>query len=250
MPMIVPNYVPDPLEVPGNVTLEKYRIRLKFIRSVCWWFSGSVAFVAIIAALAPHQSRLDLLFYAWLGQILLSDIIRVSIRGSRFEAQFSAICLPGILIVEGLILGVLHHQGYPTGAALAGLVCIPLYTAVAGRDFSFLGCFFLCLIPSSIIISAYALVMGHPGMDVARALGWNLVVLSYVVYDQSQILFRRRTNEVVGAVVDLHRDMLNIFGYIPRVIRHWNKHHIWLDFPLELHFKPSEFLKSSAKKAE
>ena len=28
-------------------------------------------------------------------------------------------------------------------------------------------------------------------------------------------------------VTDLYRDVLNIFGYIPRVVQHWHKHRIW-----------------------
>ena len=32
--MYVPNYIPPPLEVPRNVTQEKYLIRVRFIRRV------------------------------------------------------------------------------------------------------------------------------------------------------------------------------------------------------------------------
>lgn len=47
--MYVPNYVPEPLEVPANVTLDRYPVRLAFIRRVTLLHAASLCLVAGIA---------------------------------------------------------------------------------------------------------------------------------------------------------------------------------------------------------
>jgi hypothetical protein len=47
------------------------------------------------------------------------------------------------------------------------------------------------------------------------------------VYDNASLLARRRLGEELGAVVDLYRDVLNVFGWVVRVLAHWRKHRIW-----------------------
>ena len=49
--MYVHNYVPDPLEVPNNVSEERYALRLKFIRKVSLFHGLSVLAIAAISQL-------------------------------------------------------------------------------------------------------------------------------------------------------------------------------------------------------
>ena len=61
----------------------------------------------------------------------------------------------------------------------------------------------------------------------AQALSWNAIYLTFYVYDLASLLARRRIGEEWAAVVDLYRDVLNVFGWIVRVFAHWRKHKIW-----------------------
>jgi hypothetical protein len=51
----------------------------------------------------------------------------------------------------------------------------------------------------------------------------------YFAYDLASLMSRRRRGEEAAAVVDLYRDVFNVFGYVPRVIAHWHRHRIWQD---------------------
>jgi hypothetical protein len=57
------------------------------------------------------------------------------------------------------------------------------------------------------------------------------------VYDLAALMSRRRQHETWAAVADLFRDVLNVFGYSYRVVRHWRRHRILNDFTPENPFK-------------
>jgi len=120
-----------------------------------------------------------------------------------------------------------YYAGFPIWSAVYGVGFAYIYTFVCGRDFSFVGQFVLSLIVSSVALSLLSLALNHKGIYAAEALGWNAIFLSYFVYDGASLLSRRRVGEEIAAVVDLYRDVINFFGYVPRVVHHWHKHRIW-----------------------
>lgn len=225
--MYVHNFVPDPLEVPGNVTEERYAERLAFIRRVTALHAVSACAVAGVAASSIQFPALGrtLLF---LGLTLLAlCILRIVFRGTRTEAAVACAFLPLLIAVVGSAAGSASNLGLPVWSAAVGLCSALTYAMLCGRDFSFVGQFALSLIASSTAVSIGAIELGLDREHAAMALAWNAVYLSYYVYDLASLLARRRKNEELAAVVDLYRDVLNVFGWIVRVIAHWRQHRIW-----------------------
>jgi hypothetical protein len=225
--MYVPNYIPQPLEVPGNVTEQPYCARLKFIRQVAILHLASFAIIAAIAyaPLPPVPVPDSMLAFGIC--ILVLSIVRITFRRSRVEAAISTSFLPILLVVSGLFCRGLEQSGGPPWPMAVGALCAVLYALFCGRDFSFVGQYFLSLIVSSIAVSGLCrLYEVQPG-KAEIALLVNTAYLSYLVYDSASLLARRRLGDQLAAVVDLYRDVFNIFGYVPRVVSHWRKHRIW-----------------------
>lgn len=238
--MYVPNYVPEPLEVPGNITLEKYRYRVNFIRKVVLWHAVSVAVLTVWTVLAPKTGSAAFWGICLVGAILAADFARIALRGGDSEWWVSAGFLLPILTFFGLLLNHWIEGGFPAWASVIGCVCLTIYTLVAGRDFSFPGAFALSWPVSSLIVFLVARAMELPTSGIVGALVLNSVTLGYLIFDLASLLPRRRRNEVAGAVADLYRDVFNIFGYVPRVITHWRKHRILDDLPFELKIRLDE----------
>ncbi len=225
--MYVPNYIPDPIEIPRNVTQEPYLARVAFIKRV-----ASLHFATLVIVLAIAYSPIGLpTAMAWwpLAVMILGlAVIRVALRRGAKEAKVSSILLIPLLIVVGLALNPVVLSGRPLWTLILGPGFALVYCILCGRDFSFVGQYLLSLIASSTTIAALA-VMAPSSIDNARfGLIVNAAYLTYWVYDLASLLARRRLGEEFAAVVDLYRDVLNIFGYIARCIGHWRKHRIWV----------------------
>lgn len=226
--MVVPNYVPEPIEIPDNVTEQAYPARLKFIRRM----QGlQVISVAVIAGLAT-MSWIPVIPIINIGITLLALLIvlclvRIALRSTRKEAPSSCAFLPILIAVLVIAAKSIAAAGFPIWSVMFGLGFAYIYTILCGRDFSFVGQIVLSLIASSVALAALSLAMGHQGLYAGEALAWNAVALTYFVYDGASLLSRRRVGEEMAAVIDLYRDVLNLFGYVPRVVHHWHKHRIW-----------------------
>jgi FtsH-binding integral membrane protein len=225
--VIVPNYVPDPLEVPGNVTELPYMARLRFIRTVTLLFLGSVLVVSGFLFLPIPELGLAVSLPLLAAILVGLELWRILARGKRIEGVISSAML--LAVIPGLALVVRDVQtlGWPVWQMLAGPVCLALYTVLCGRDHSFVGAFLMSLIGSCVAVAAVSDSLGHSARQSTFALLTNAALLSYVVYDLASLLSRRRRGEELAAVTDLYRDVFNIFGYLIRVARHWRKHRIW-----------------------
>lgn len=224
--MYVHNYVPEPLEVPGNVTQERYPLRLAFIRKVSLIHATSALGVAAMIPFLPAIS-FGRAMYLWLALTLILAVLRITFRGVKPEVVATSALFPLLLVAVALVIRAGLARGWPIWSAGIGLSCAVIYAMLCGRDFSFVGQFLLALIVSSMAIAYCDLQLGLMRGRAAEALAWNAAYLFYYVYDLASLMARRRIGEEFAAAADLYRDVVNIFGYIVRVIAHWRRHRIW-----------------------
>jgi hypothetical protein len=163
-----------------------------------------------------------------IAALILLDLLRIRLRGKPLEAKLSSFFLLPMLALAGWSAADLSRHGWPSWAVLCGGMAVLVYTMICGRDFSFVGCFALSLLVSSISIFGITVSLNLPSEVASRALLLNLIYLCYSVYDLASLLARRRENEQLAAVVDLYRDFFNFLGYFWRCLNHWKKHKIWV----------------------
>lgn len=225
--MIVPNYVPEPLEVPNNIAEAPYAFRLRFIRRVMFLHLGTVGGIVLLTGNAWPQSGVVGVGLAFILVVIGLDFWRIAARSSRSEGIVSAGFLPVVVALASWLAVELQRIGFPVWAPLTGLLGACLYALLCGRDFSFAGCFLLSWILSSVAIAWRIIHLGLPVTQAAVALASNTAYLSYYLYDLASLLARRRKGEEWAATVDLYRDIFNVFGFVVRCVRHWRKHRIW-----------------------
>lgn len=235
--MYVPNYVPEPEQIPGCVTTERYHDRLKFIRGTLWRFIGSLGMIVGVGLLVPKNVDVLPATLALLAILLLVSGIRSLFRGTDSEPKLTAWSLPLVVVMFAVVSRSWTAAYFPTWSILAGVACFGIYAAVCGRDFSFVGGYVLSLIASSVFIAFIMVSEKMTSQRSAQALLWNAGALSYLVYDLASLLSRRRKTESWAAVVDLYRDVFNFIGYFPRVMIHWNRHRILNDLNIDNPFR-------------
>ena len=235
--MYVPNYVPEPEQIPGSVTKEPYDLRLTFIRHVLSRFVGSIAIVVGIGLLMPANKDYMPATGALLALLLLVSGIRTVMRGTDLEPKLTAFSLPLVILVFAAATRTWTAAQFPAWSILAGISCFGVYSAACGRDFSFVGGYTLSLIVSSVFIAFVMVEERMTSQRSAQALIWNAAGLFYLVYDLAALLSRRKTTEGWAAVADLYRDVFNFLGYFPRVLIHWNRHRILNDLTIDNPFR-------------
>lgn len=226
--MYVPNFVPEPLQIPGNVAEAPYRRRLVFVRraSALHFLTVGVAagFSFLPAPAVGPGPPLVLL----VGCLTLLQGTRAVARGRAHENRLSALPFLGTLLAAGLLAREAERVGVPLWPAALGVAVTQGYSALCGRDYSFVGCGALSGILTTILTAAIAHRSGEPPVAAIIA---GLVACVYVPYDLASLLSRRREGDEAGAVVDLWRDLLNGLGWVPRVIAHQRRHRIWGESP-------------------
>lgn len=225
--MNVPPYVPEPIQVPGNVAREPHTVMLGFVRRVSVMHAGSLA-IAYGIAFAPFPA-LPLQPASVLAAALLAclSLVRTATRPSRLDLRLSLVVFPFLLVTLGWVLRGAMDEGLPVWSPLAGIGTALVYTFVCGRDYSFVGNLVLSALVSSIGLAAASMALGVPSLLSTEALAINVAYLFYWVYDLASLLTRRRLGEEAGAVVDLYRDVLNGITYPVQLLRHWRESRIW-----------------------
>jgi FtsH-binding integral membrane protein len=225
--MNVPPFIPQPIEIPGNVSEEPRAVFLVFVRRAVTLHFASALCVVGIAFLPVAPLPLEFCGTWLLGVLVLLSIVRNTAKGRPVEFWLSVGISPALLVVMGLSARVLWDLKWPVWALGAGLFFSVVYTWLSGRDHSFVGQYVLSLIASTVfIVIVQRTVPEVSGHQTAAVVG-NAVFLFYFVYDLAAIVTRRRKGEELAAVVDLYRDFLNGLTYSVRVWRHWQKHKIW-----------------------
>ena len=225
--MYVPNYIPDQVEVPGNVAEDPYFARLHFIRRVALLHLGSLAGISVLTNLSFPDMGLNQALFALALCLTGLDLVRIALRGKPAEAKISALCLPVVLVLVAWGIREISIGGWPVFPPVIGATCVVIYTILSGRDFSFMGCCLLSLIASSAAVAGFANIADYDRSRAAFALGSNALFVIYWVYDMASLQARRRQGDELAAVVDLYRDVFNFFGYAVRMVKHWRKHKIW-----------------------
>ncbi|MFY9235250.1 MAG: hypothetical protein WAO58_12430 [Fimbriimonadaceae bacterium] len=225
--MIVPPYVPDMLEVEGNVAGDAYAVRLHFLRKVSIWHYLSVLGVAAVAAAPLPTLPLSVSLSVFCATLLGLSVMRQLTKPRTVDQVYSSVLMPLLLISLAFVVRHVSGLGFPIWAPAIGLSCALAYTQISGRDFSFVWLYILTLADSSIIIWLLSLATPLSGMLVLEALLLNGAYLLYFTYDLACIQSRRRKTEIAGAVIDLYRDVLNFLTYSIRAVRHWKRYRIW-----------------------
>lgn len=225
--MNVPPFIPEPIEIPGNVAEQSRRLCLRFVRRTVAFHALSVLLIALVAALPVPWLPAEAPGLGALAALVALSAVRNLAKGYPADLRISILLSPFLWVMIGLAAGALARHGWPLWAPLVGVACSLLYTLLSGRDHSFVGQYVLSLAASSLAI---ALICREAGIGPPTSL-WaqaiNAVYLFYLVYDLAAVLTRRLPREEWGAVVDLYRDVLNILTYSLRVWLHWRKHRIW-----------------------
>ncbi len=225
--MNVPNYVPDQLEVPGNVAEQIYPLRMAFVKRVTLRHFVSISVIGLVSRLKFPALSLTEAIVVVVSLLLALELSRIVLRGKRIEANISTAVLPLVMASMGCLMQRLSGLGWPVWALLVGPLAAVIYSALCGRDYSFVGNYCLSVIASSVAIAAVGVQEHSSRQTVALGLVLNATYLFYVIYDLASIQSRRRIGEEWAAVTDLYRDVFNFSGYIRRVILHWQKHKIW-----------------------
>ena len=218
--MVVPNYIPDPIEVPNNVSDQKYALRVAFIGRVSILHALSILIVAGVAVLDLPRPNLTIDAILLGACLLVLSLVRIETRGTKADVIMSGALLPVLMLALAFTAKELQLRDIPAWAPLIGLATALTYTLLSGKDFSFIGQWFLAFIASNVAIAAIALTYHKDPTQAAKAIALNSVTLTYYVYDLASLLARRRIGEELGAVVDLYRDVLNFGGYFVRCLRH------------------------------
>ena len=231
--MYVPNYIPEPIEIPGNVSDAPWKVQLRFLRLFAAMVLGSLLLVLSFENIWSYQfaayrtSLWSLAIWTSVSIVGLS-LVRTFFRKSKWELLAT---IPIFLLVLDQIAKVsieLAKLGWPMNAALSGIFCATTYTFLCGRDFSFMGQWALSLICSSIGLAMWAVHFQWSGENASRVLALNFIFLTYFCADSARLMGRRKPSDVWLAVVDLFRDELNIFGYAIRCWKHWKRHQIFV----------------------
>lgn len=225
--MNVPPFIPQPIEVPGNVAEERRTVCLRFIRRTVTFHFLSAVGIVVVSLLPMPMVPLEVSGAVALALLLVLSMVRNLAKGYPADLKISVALAPIFWFFTGVALGSLGRSGLPVWAIGVGLPFSVAYTFLAGKDHSFMGHFALSLVASSIAIGAVVAIFNVPYPTSAWALAINAVYLSYFVYDLAAILTRRLPREEWGAVVDLYRDVLNVLTYSVRVYKHWKTHRIW-----------------------
>jgi hypothetical protein len=236
--MYVPNYVPEPEAMPGNVTQEPYAARLRFIRQTLYRFTLWVLLIAVLAYVIPKGYAQDVrLIPAWAVTLAALSLVRTAGRGRSWEVSTAPIQAVIAIVSTALATRAMSFASFPVWSILVGIGCFVLYAMFCGRDFSYVGGYVLALIASSTVISFVMIEEGLTSIQSQQAILWNAGALFYLVYDLASLMCRRKVGEITAATVDLFRDVFNLFGWVPRVIMHWHRHRILNDLSFELPFR-------------
>lgn len=219
--MYVQPYFPELQPTPGNVAAESYDCRLTFVRRTSWAFFFVTVIPVVIGAWGPVVG--NWFGHAWLALACLGALTatRRWYDHSRSVTVIESVIFFALLGSMGLLMRCLSPTGDAAVAIGFPLAFATLYSALCGRDHSFLGQFGIAGIATTVSILGLDYLAPRSFHDTTLTIIGALVFLFYYVYDLASLQQRRRANEWWKACIDLYRDCLNFLTYGVRVIHHW-----------------------------
>lgn len=185
---------------------------------------ATVLIAAYIAYTQALEATAEAIFVSVVGGLMVLTIIRALTKGGAIDAVFSLMVMPFVIWGTGHLAAMLMDLNWPMWSVLVVATLSAIYTAVCGRDFSFMGQYVISLI--AWMVAAIGLFLS--GMIPQHEIWTGLLIaslwLGYITYDTSMLLWRRRLGEEVAAVADLYRDTLNFITYPIRVVFHWRRY--------------------------
>lgn len=224
--MYVPPFVPQQIEISGNIATEPYLVRIGFIRRVVFLHLLSVGIVLGLSYLPRTMTLFQSGGLALIALLGLS-LVRGLVKGKQYEQVLSALIAPILFLGLSQVVALGPELGWPQWIVGVGPVAITIYTLACGRDLSFMGMFVICGAFNVALLAGLQFAGVIEPFIMWEAIAIGVAYIFFFVYDLAALLTRRRLGEEVGAVLDLYRDVLNFTTYTVRVIRHWRKHRIW-----------------------
>lgn len=216
--MIIPNYVPEPIEVPGNVHDLPYRHRVEFNRQVILRFAGSVTAAQLASSLVP-KFETAWMVAIYLGWTIVLGLFRIVFRSQTIESRVTGTSLIITVGLLSLLLAAIPYDARPLVFCALGLA---VYAQFSKGDFSYPQAWLWGTLG---LICADWLLGGTTGLRaLTQACLWY-----YVIYDIWCIQYRRRYHEAWAGANDIFRDFMNIWGWLARVAAHWKKYGLWRD---------------------
>lgn len=219
--MIVPPFMPEPIEISGSVAEGTYRDLVRFIRqAIVLHFLSSLLVIGLTYERIPRLPYPQNLIL-FLASLIGLSVLRRAVKGRHWEMYGSAMVWPITLVS---LAGLLPS---PTWVFAFGPLCACAFVLCCGQDLSLIGMGVFGFLGGLLLLSlSDALTVLPDGLYWKAALGL-LLYMVYLVYDTAMITRRRRRDEALGAAIDLYRDLLNFTTYPLRVYAHWQKHRIW-----------------------
>ena len=162
---------------------------------------------------------------AWITLLLMEGALVLGSIFIRLRGVFGWIFLSAFVAVTGAALGpvLLMYQkasGTATIAAALGLTAtifltLSAYVRYSGKDFSYIGGF-IWMATIGLIVSGLALMFfPSPAVSYFRACIGALIFCGWILYDTSAVTRQYyRDNNVVGAILALYVDILNLFMFL------------------------------------
>lgn len=214
-------YFPEPITVPGNVATEKYATRIQFAKRAILSHTFTVIAASCVAQFA--QSPLPEFYPALylLGILILLNISRRTFETGHTESIFSLLGLVTSIPLWGWFARDLVSYGVPVWVIPLTSATMAVYSLICGRDYSFVAMGVFSFILGGLAILAANLTVLFPAVLTWEALAILVAYTTYVTYDLSMVMRRRRSSEWLSSQADLYRDLLNFLTYPLRVAIHW-----------------------------
>lgn len=215
--MIVPNFVPEPVQIEGCVADAPWKAQITFLREVAL-IHGSCWLLGTILALSIPGNALSLEGAAMASA--LSIAILFAIRHKPLSAQIG-------LAIPGLASLAVLFRCLSVWSPVVAVATSVLYVLLARRDYSRIGHFTLCLAVSVPVVALICLAKHLPPQEAWRQMLILIAVLLYGVTDLTSITFRRQPEESLAASLDLFRDVYNGITWLVRTREHIRTHRIF-----------------------
>lgn len=222
--MYVPSPFPEPVSVIDSVASQKYDVRLLFTKQAMTGQFALMGVISILTLVIPHLPiTTQNLWWIALGSVISLNMVRRLINGP-IETVLSYLIFASLAVTLSQIGQRFMDWGYPAWILPVSAFLALSYAWLCGRDFSFAGCAFFTAFAAVGVTTILAFLGWVPWPDVGWAVVVALTYTGYITYDLAMMMKRRRPDELLTAVIDFYRDVLNFVFYPLRVWLHWKKY--------------------------